>query len=114
MREVTVQRTIKEGQVLRIHPTEAFQGIHRGLINVNTIHDNALGDTKVGNAAADWLRELTCGLEPDEVQELTDEYTNCKWVEYRYSRVSDKGAESEVGIPQYLPLDVFADSITSY
>ena len=115
MLEVNTTRTIKVGRILLIHPTQAFLGIDRGVIKVVSIHDTPAMDAGATDAANKWIRDLTCGNPDDaEVAALTDECMNQPWVSYVYTAYSSHNPASQLGEVQYLPLDVFAGSVTDY
>ena len=115
MQELTVSRTIKPGQIMRIHPTEAFLGIDRGIIKITAIHD-------VPAVNAGCLEEANLYLEPlvnsagskEEVQSITEEVMDSPWVEYQYTSYLCRTPNASLNTPQYLPADIFLGSTTSY
>lgn len=118
MQEVTTTRTIKVGNIFRIHPTEAFLGVDRGIVEVVDIHIVPALDKECLDEANAMLTGLF-GNNPEDsdkefYQQCVEELMDSPWIEYRYTHFLCRNPEAEIGKSYYFPLDIFSSSITGY
>jgi hypothetical protein len=115
MQEIAVTNIIKVGSVKRLHPTEGYLGIERGIIKVVDILEVPALNSECLEEANTWIE--TSLIDKDnasEVQDLTESIMDQPWVAYQYTHSLCRNFTSELGKTYYLPLDVFQSSITSY
>lgn len=103
MSTVNYEIKLEKGQVWRIHPSEAFQGIESDLVKIidiqpaDQIETLDLEDYKHGYDMSN----------PAEAKDFNETYVETLWVVYHYT------SEPEY-VRQHFPLALFVDHVTAY
>lgn len=119
MDQVRVCKTIRVGHHVNMHPSEGYQGISSGIVEVIAIHDVPAMDLKCHQEAVEFIDQCISIYDPvedaDDISNTTEHYMDQPWVEYQYTRIQDNNnSMEEVGVSYYLPSDLFANHTTQY
>lgn len=102
--EVVVTRTIVPGQLLKIHPSEAFLGIESGTITVDSIRKLNELEGGMRDMADDYIQAATDFLEDEELATERNRLQGT-WVVYTYANSQETLA---------LPVEEFVDHTIQY
>lgn len=98
--------TIAEGGRYRIHPSEGFQGIDDGLIEVIALVHSSQVPEEQQDEFTNTYKDADGNIEPS-AQKDYDELMNEPWVVYEYLDGEDHGRDRF-----YMPVEIFGCHIT--
>lgn len=108
-------KTIKKGQIWRIHPSMTFSGIEEGIVEVVAV--TAHNDQRIKETYDDWVFQYVGEKTPERYDDFDRECVEelkQPWVIYRYTESNHDMHKDMIGEEFHFPLSYFVQHITMY